>query len=95
MSKEDIEKEELKLVNNLRMSLPMAKLDLISSQLTKVISLREQEAMEEFWNYLKKIQMKNIDEDKPFLDGYLCLSGKQCNDIEKSFEKQEKNGYEM
>lgn len=40
------------------------------------------------WDYIKKIQMKKPD-GKRFLDGYLCLSDKQCQDIDNELEEKD------
>ncbi len=40
-----------------------------------------QEAKQELWLKIKKRQMRHED-GRTFHDGYLCLSNKQCNDIE-------------
>ena len=40
--------------------------------------------LKKLWEKIKEIQMTH--DDKPFLSGYLCLSAKQCQDIEKAIE---------
>ena len=40
--------------------------------------------LKQLWEKIKELQMTH--DDKPFLSGYLCLSAKQCQDIEKAIE---------
>ena len=65
---------------------PECDITFIDIKLLDALNLVRKREKQYLWKLIKMRQMTHSDSDKPLLDGYLTLSNKQVDDIDKLLE---------